>query len=162
MSYLHYISDFSKPLQDCFWGKFYSFKNYKVYKSYRQMESELIRKIDFEKSFTGQFIKNEFIVFRLVFDNSKPSFVWIRDSKFNPTLNWFGVSIYSPDRLFIRGEKAMIMSLQGASCVYNENYEELFKSKSVKYISLYDSNELIYQDWSGNLPDKNLIEYFLK
>lgn len=155
MSYLYYINDFTRPLQDSFWSKKYWFKNFNVYMAHRNYERAKIAKMDFEQSFTGQFLVNGFTVYA-------PEFGWHLDRSFNPTLNWFGVSIYSPDRLFLKGDKSMIMSLQGHIVPYNDKYATLFEDKAIRYIKISNGDKIIYEDWTGNLPDKELIKEFLK
>lgn len=41
----HWIEDFSRPLKDTYWGKYYHFKSFKVYWAYRWSIAE---RLDFD------------------------------------------------------------------------------------------------------------------
>lgn len=166
MSWPHYIDDFSHPIigngkLQGFGTKKYEFKIFKIYWSYREWIREEIKRKDFEESFTGQFIKSGFEVYKSFFDQSKCLYGFVKDKSFSPTLNWFGVSLYSPDRIFLKKEKKITMSLQGMIIPYNERYDDLFKTKSCRYIKIQDGETILYEDWTGNLPDQELINNFL-
>ncbi len=87
---------------------------------------------------------------------------------FKPYDNWFGVSKYVPECVFIRGNKKIILSLQGAAITFSidvsclsEEIQELFKACAVKYIAFYDKINLQYETFSGELPDMEFIEAFI-
>lgn len=139
---------------------YYDFNNYKIYKSYKEHTFEELKRFDFEQSFTGQFLKEGFETFSVSFDSSKPQFN-IHKKEINPTINWFGTSVYEPDTYFVKNDKVLLMSLQGITTPYNPKYDELFNSSSIKYIKMYTKDNVIYEDWTGNLPSKEIVKEFL-
>jgi len=85
-----------------------------------------------------------------------------KDNDFRPNNNWFGLSLYHPDVRLNKNDIEVKMSLQGISCPYNEKYYDLFKSRAVKYIRVKRGDLVLYEDWTGNLPPKELIESIIK
>jgi hypothetical protein len=75
---------------------------------------------------------------------------------------WNGVSRYHPDFVLINENKEATFSLQGVLTPLNDFYKELFDTMSVKYICLKIGDEIIYETWSGEIPDKEIINKFLK
>lgn len=103
-------------------------------------------------------INNGFKAFGLKFNGEKfiPYKKEIRSNE-----NWFGTSLYEPDTIFLKDDKELVMSLQGISTPYNSKYKELFDSCSIKYIRLKHKDKVIYENWTGNLPDKETVKQFL-
>lgn len=89
----------------------------------------------------------------------------VKPESYTPYNNWFGVSLYEPDAIFRRGDKTIILSLQGVLFRHPgyemEGYEELLKSRAVKYICFKKGGEELYVTHTGILPDNNFIETFL-
>ena len=137
-------------------NRYHFFKSFKVYSAYKSMEAEEIKYKDFNESFTGQFLKSGFETFGIAFNESKPEFN-VYNKKINPSVNWFGTSIQSPDTIFKKDDVELLMSLQGWLAPYNEKYDTLFTECSVKYICVKKSGQKLYEDWTGNLPSKELI-----
>lgn len=150
MAYPYYIDS----------NKRYWFKSFKVYWAFRAYESEQTHKRDMEKSFTGQFLYAGFDSFSLGLDKEKMRFCMVKD-QIQPKLNWFGVSTYSPCWVLMKGNKSLTMSLQGVLAPYNDKYSDLFNSRSVKYIKLQDGDNVIYEDWTGQLPSKEIVNHFI-
>lgn len=74
------------------------------------------------------------------------------------TSNWFGVSVYKPDWVIEMPNGCMVkMSLQGMSAPYNANYDELFHSRSVKYMLIRLGEIDIWETWSGEIPPPEVI-----
>ncbi len=132
-------------------GYRYEFRNFKVFLAYEDYTMQQLHKYDFEQSFTGQFLNAGF-------ESSQKDL--------RPTINWHGVSVYHPDLILSRGEKQVILSLQGClTRIDNEiykRYENLIKDCALKYIRLQDKDDAIYEDWTGNLPPKEMVSEFLK
>ena len=128
---------------------YYEFKTFKVYWAYKEMVAEELHEYDFNESFTGQFLKG--------------GFKGNRD--FNPTENWFGVSVYNPDLILTRGTKEVWLSLQGLLVPGGQEiydmYKTLFDNMAIKYILFKDGNKKIYEDFTGNLPNKELVNKFV-
>ena len=144
-----------------FWinGKgFYHFKNFNIYWAYRELIRNDLEYTDNNKSFSGEFLKNGYETIGLSFtgNNFKPYVKIIQ-----PKNNWFGTSIMEPDTVFVKGNKEMIMSLQGFLAPYNNSYKELFDNCSIRYICLKDNDVKIYEDWTGNIPSKEVITNFI-
>lgn len=141
-------------------GRNYQFKNVKIYLAYRDWVGENIYYNDFNKSFTGQFLSSGFDVYKMGITNI-PSIGIEKYSNFNPINNWFGVSKYTPDVMFVKDDKTITMSLNGLATPYNEKYKELFETCSIKYIKVKQGDKILYEDWTGNLPSKELINSIL-
>jgi uncharacterized HAD superfamily protein len=128
----------------------YWFKSFKVYLAYREMIKEQIHKYAFEQSFTGQFLVN--------------GFVPTMQKKINPTNNWFGISTYHPDEIFVNGKKKVIMSLQGILCDINPCDTHMMgvaKNMGLKYIKMQNGNDIVYENYYGQLPSKEIVQSFL-
>lgn len=86
-------------------------------------------------------------------------------SKFNPKNNWMGVSVYHPDVYFERGDKVVILSVQGALMpipeLTPENWE-LLQSRGARYVGFSINKVKVYQNWRGVLPDEEFIKEFIK
>lgn len=156
MSWRHYAN-----------GKYHEFRSWKVYSSYRERIREDLYFNDYNNSFTGQFLSSGFETFGLVLmakqmgdelTNIK-GFKWFKKD-LDPTDNWHGTSTYKPDTMFTRGDRTLIMSLQGHATPYNNEYKELFKTCSIKYICMKIGGQKIYEDWTGNLPNKEIVDKF--
>lgn len=143
-------------------GTYHTFKTFKVFFANEQRNIKLLYKRDFEESFTGQFLKAGFETFGVSFkERNSPSFNPY-PKPISPTTNWFGTSIMEPDTIFIKDDKEMVMSLQGVETPFNKKYEQLFDQGAIKYICIKNRGEKMYEDWTGNLPPKELITEFLK
>ena len=144
-------------------GVHYLFNTFKVYFANERRNVELLHKRDFEESFTGQFLKAGFETYGVVFVNGdndlklNPKRFKLYKKSISPTTNWFGTSLYEPDTIFVKDEIQMVMSLGGVEAPYNEKYKQLFDQKSIKYIRIQKKNKTLYEDWTGNLPPKELI-----
>lgn len=77
-------------------------------------------------------------------------------TKFNPVNNWMGVSTYHPDARFIKGDIKVILSLQGVLSPPKEGIQELWDNMAVKYIEISRSGTIVFQTWTGELPDDKL------
>ena len=84
------------------------------------------------------------------------------DSSFIFNLNngWLGLTVYHPDMIFSRDNISVVMSLQGLLCDYDKilgNYEleALSKDKAIKYISVKDGDNLLYETFGGEITDIN-------
>ena len=140
-------------LTDNDWGKVgrnHIFKSFKVFYANEKRNIELLYKRDREGSFTGQFLKAGF-------SSGYP---------ISPTSNWFGVSVYSPDMILKKDNKKVHLSLQGMAMPmpYGEDdgVWDLVKQCKCKYIGLFIDDKPIYQNWTGNLPPKELVELMIK
>lgn len=159
----------------------YSRKSDAEFKEYRfQMDSYLIHKRERpdlyrpeygEMKMTQRFLVKGFFSFtyRVVADsfigNEIRGFQGFRWVSHIPDCNnnWFGVSVYEPDFLFIRNDKQIIMSLQGASMPIptTENELSLFYARACKYIGFFQGEKTVYESWSGDLPTQEFIENFI-
>jgi len=83
----------------------------------------------------------------------------------NPNNNWFGVSLYYPNVGLRKGNKMIVLSLQGSWTPFSKEiineYEVLIKNRSIKYIGFYIDKKPIYQSYTGELPDENFINNFI-
>lgn len=88
----------------------------------------------------------------------------LNGKKFNPKNNWFGISTYEPDAIFVRGDKKAIFSLQGfymnSDNILNAP-KELLEQCACRYIALHVGEEMIYETYTGVLPSNELIEQFM-
>lgn len=141
-------------------GYYRWFNTFKVYFAYEKYLTEQLYKRDMEASFTGQFLKSGFETFGIAFNYNPPS-TGIYKKSISPTNNWFGTSKMEPDTIFIKDDIEMVMSLQGIATPYNEKYKELFENCSCKYIRIKKNNDVLYEDWTGNLPPKELVDSFI-
>ena len=75
----------------------------------------------------------------------------------------FGVSIDHPDAYFTKGDKKVIISLQGLLMPSPSEPEDvlLMNNQACRYISLKVKDRLIYQTFSGKPPGQNVLDYFL-
>ena len=89
---------------------------------------------------------------------------------FNPNDNWFGVSAISdkghtPDAKLTRGNKKIILSLQGTYMPFPKEitpqWESLAKQIALKYLGFYEGDQIKYETWFGNLPSNEFIERFI-
>jgi hypothetical protein len=82
-----------------------------------------------------------------------------------PYRNWFGCSLYSPDRILKRGDKTITLSLQGIYTRFDhdalDRYKEIFKECAVKYLCFRNKDEIVYETWTGKLPDIDFVEDFI-
>lgn len=110
---------------------------------------------------TSELISSGFEVFYVRTENRK-----FLKKDFNPKNNWFGLSLYEPEGYFVRGDKSVLMSLQGVSIPVNKDiydkYNDLFNKRSIRYICLKDKGQVLYEDYTGNLPPKELVNEFIK
>lgn len=140
---------------------YYNFKSFKVYWAYRQLMREELYELDNALSFSGQFLKEGFKTYGIGFRNNKNPNFEFAEKQIRSNENWFGTSLYEPDTIFLKDDKELVMSLQGISTPYNSKYKELFDSCSIKYIRLKHKDKVIYENWTGNLPDKETVKQFL-
>lgn len=140
------LPDYTRKSQEAFNEYRFQYDSYLIHKI---MRPDLYEPTYDEANMTHRFIKRGF----------NPS------RGFNPYENWFGVSVYEPNLIFTRGKKAVLMSLQGMSMPLptseNTGTWELIKSRSCKYIGFKDGKNILYEDWSGNLPSQDFIENFI-
>lgn len=84
---------------------------------------------------------------------------------FSPKNNWFGLSTYCPDASFKNGNKKVILSLQGVSCSfaeYKEEHKELWDTMSIKYVCFKNDEKIVYEDYTGIMPNEEFIKDFVK
>ena len=160
--YKFWVNKEGKP----FTGSYYMFKTFKVYNAYKERLNQDQHNKDFNESFTGQFLKAGFEILGVNFIDGTatepPKGFFLYKKKISPTTNWFGISLMEPDTIFLKGNKEMVMSLNGVESPYNPKFHELFKSKSIRYICMKKDNDIIYEDWTGNLPPKELVDEFIQ
>ena len=88
------------------------------------------------------------------------------DAPISPYFNWFGCSRYAPDQRLKRGDKKIILSLQGMGMPppkeFTPQWQEVAKEKALKYLGFYNGDAVEYETYYGNLPDKEFIEEFIK
>lgn len=76
--------------------------------------------------------------------------------------HWFGLCIDHPDSYFRKDNKIVYLSLQGISMpTPPKEYDELLKSRSCRYICFKNGKEIIYETFSGEVPDEKTVDYFL-
>lgn len=89
---------------------------------------------------------------------------------FCPYHNWFGVSAcayegYTPDAVLKRGNKKIIISLQGIMMPIPkeqiEGWDEVANQCALKYLGFFIDDQAIYQTWFGQLPEIDFIEKFI-
>jgi hypothetical protein len=87
----------------------------------------------------------------------------------SPYSNWFGVSIYSPDAILLRNKdnKKIHLSFNGATyplnkIQQNESLMKLARNRSIKYLAFIENGEAKYETFTGELPDNEFIENFIK
>jgi hypothetical protein len=91
----------------------------------------------------------------------------ITPQRFNPSDNWNGVSVYSPDARLIDStlRKEMILSLNGMlygnSPNLNSSHYGLMDSMAIKYISLSIDDKIVYESFTGVMPDDELLRGFI-
>jgi hypothetical protein len=102
---------------------------------------------------------------RASFDASTSSFTFSHSQPFGygpdklPTSNWFGVSVYNPDWLVVIDKRVFItLSLSGMTCPYDERYDALFMTRSVKYIRIEFDRQVVWETWTGELPPAELTQ----
>lgn len=85
---------------------------------------------------------------------------------FNPYHNWFGCSLYSPDRELIRDKKTITLSLQGMSMrnppIMTDGIKKIMDERACKYICFINEGSVVYEDWTGKLPEMGWIENFIQ
>lgn len=72
--------------------------------------------------------------------------------------NWFGVSVYHPDRTIELGDTTITMSLQGMAVPYNDEYRALFDAIAVKYIRIEKGGAVLWETWTGEIPPDDVID----
>ena len=83
---------------------------------------------------------------------------------FNPLNNYFGVSVYHPDVILSRGNRKIIISLQGMAPLPKEKpqgYDQALMSGSIKYIGFYQDEVAVYESYFGKLPDGDFLQGFI-
>lgn len=90
---------------------------------------------------------------------------WIKD--YNPKNNWFGVSKYHPDALFVRDNKEVIISLGGAfgtiyvpDKILRANIA-LFNNTAARIIILFENKKITYLNIHGVFPPTKILNEFL-
>lgn len=154
--YPYWVNKEGRPMT----GKYHWFGSFKVYLAYRQLIAEELSKFDFEQSFTGQFLKAGFETYGIGLSPSRGK-MFLYKKQISPTINWFGTSVYEPDTYFVKGDRRLLMSLNGVETPHNERYIDLLKTCSCKYIKMEIGDKTIYEDWTGNLPSKEIVKEFL-
>jgi hypothetical protein len=78
--------------------------------------------------------------------------------------NWFGISLYHPDAVFLKGDRKIIMSLQGIYTPMNvpEKYREIEKKCKLQYIAFVESDNIIYETFTGEIPSIEFVDNFIK
>lgn len=151
---------YNSPLER--FTKTHTFKSFKVYLAAQEWVYEQVRIYDFEQSFTGQFLKAGFESYLAGFIQTPPHTL-CSIGNLNPRANWHGVSVYEPDWILKKGDLEIVMSLQGMISPrgYDKKIMDGFKNGTIKYIGLFNGETIIYQDWFGNLPSKEIVKVFL-
>lgn len=89
----------------------------------------------------------------------------VGNDEINPYHNWFGCSLYSPDRVLQKDKKFIKLSLQGIVTRVNyqvsEKYKELFENRAIRYLVFIDNEKIVYETWTGELPSNDFIEDFI-
>lgn len=92
---------------------------------------------------------------------------------FKPFDNWFGVSVYKPDvKLVKENGRSITLSLQGIYTRFKfdsvkeqqehyKKYKELYENMSIKYICFKENKQIVYEDFTGKLPEMHFIEKFI-
>ena len=89
---------------------------------------------------------------------------------FKPYDNWFGVSAcayqgYTPDAILTRGDKKIILSLQGMAMPMPkekiEGWDEVAKECNLKYLAFINGEKTEYETYFGQLPSAEFIEQFI-
>lgn len=87
------------------------------------------------------------------------------EKNINPYNNWFGVSTYVPDMILRKGEKKIILSLQGMHMPMPKNkiegWDEVAKQCGLKYLAFFNGDKTEYETYFGQLPNDEFIEQFL-
>jgi hypothetical protein len=85
--------------------------------------------------------------------------------KFNPYDNWFGVSKNMPECILLRGDKKITLSMQSflmpKEGFYKEELKPIFDSMSALYLCFKDNGEVVYETYTGILPEMEFIEQFI-
>ena len=85
--------------------------------------------------------------------------------KFNPYDNWFGVSKNMPECILLRGDKKITLSMQSflmpKDGFHKEELKPIFDSLSVRYLCFSNNGEVVYETYTGILPEMKFIEQFI-
>lgn len=86
-------------------------------------------------------------------------------NRFNPYDNWFGVSKYYPEAVLLKGNKKIVLSMQGflmPNTVYdNPELKPILDDMSCRYLGFSIAGEIVYETFTGELPDMDFIENFI-
>lgn len=126
-------------------GFYHEFKNRKVYWAYRDYITESLK----QSNFVQKAISNGFTPL---------------PKDFRADSNWFGVSKQHPDAIISRGEKKIILSLQGMLTPESsdEKVQNLISELGVKYICFKSNDVILYESFFGEMPDNEFINRFIK
>lgn len=84
---------------------------------------------------------------------------------FNPYDNWFGVSKNMPECILLKGDKKITLSMQSLLMpkegFYKEELKPIFDSMSVRYLCFSDNGNVVYETYTGILPEMDFIEQFI-
>ena len=92
-------------------------------------------------------------------------------NKFSYDDGWFGCNILaspekSPDRILVRGNKEIVLSLQGLAMRWpdkmDDGIEKLMKQCACRYLAFIKNKKILYETWSGTLPDRAFIDKFIQ
>jgi len=94
-------------------------------------------------------------------------FTEILNPYYKQSEGWFGVTKYHPDAAFKKGDKEVVLSLQGSLGMFYvddrtliEN-QEIFVAKAAKIIVLKEGKQVLYTTTTGQLPADQIIKEFL-
>jgi hypothetical protein len=86
-------------------------------------------------------------------------------NSFNPYDNWFGASKNMPEYIMLRGGKKITLSMQShlmpKEAFLNEELHPIFDSLSALYLSFAENGNIVYETYTGVLPEMDFIEKFI-
>lgn len=127
---------------------------------YRNMEDEYLSHKRFNPQYYYPTYEEANFTHRALMNGFEP-----RPENFDPYNNWFGLSTYDPDARLTRGNKTIILSLQGIGMPepkeITDGWYEVAKQGALKYLCFYIDEKVIYETWFGQLPEMDFIEQFI-
>jgi len=99
-------------------------------------------------------------------NGEKMGFSYFERTDWNPNDNYHGASLYSPDVILLKENKTVIISLQGVSTPQQdkEEYkkiEDLWKNRKIRYICFKESDNILFETFSGEIVPEEIINKFL-
>jgi hypothetical protein len=80
---------------------------------------------------------------------------------YNPLINWYGLDNYKPDVFLKKNDNNIVISLNGNyTPIPKKNIGKIFENYILckcRYIKITISNKVIFETWSGRIPNRNIL-----